>query len=224
MKISQSNYLNMSHAVLTHFDNNVSAWSGIRVVSDGVGKLRITLTSITNAATKQGENNPVGHTAAKEHARDGLEGLVYLTALRVRSYARTADDDVLLEKVHFSRSTLDILGINDLLTRSRLVLDACVAHLSALTDYQIDKKTIADLQQRIDQTAQLYALRDTVIDQRMEATAHLQQLFGQARKQLKTLDDLVEGYVEDDAFVATYFNARRIHDLRGRKVKTGEKE
>jgi hypothetical protein len=58
----------------------------------------------------------------------------------------------------------------------------------------------------------------------MEATAHLQQLFAQARKQLKTLDDLVEAYVEDDTFVATYFNARRIHDLKGRRVKTGEKE
>ncbi|MDR3245559.1 MAG: hypothetical protein LBT50_03910, partial [Prevotellaceae bacterium] len=135
-----------------------------------------------------------------------------------------AGDDVLLEKMRFSRSALDILGTNDLLTRSRLVLDACVAHLPALTDYQVDQKTIDDLQKRIDLTAQLYAQRDTVIDQRMEATAHLQQLFTQARKQLKTLDDLVEGYVEDDTFVATYFNARRIHDLKGRKVKTGEKE
>ncbi|MDR3268367.1 MAG: hypothetical protein LBT83_04795 [Tannerella sp.] len=224
MKISQSNYLNMSNAVLTHFDNNVPAWTGIRVVSNGVGKLRTTLTDITGTATKQGENNPVGHTAAKEHARDGLEGLVYLTALRVRSYAGIAGDDVLLEKMRFSRSALDILGTNDLLTRSRLVLDACVAHLPALTDYQVDQKTIDDLQQRIDRTAQLYAQRDTVIDQRMEATARLQQLFTQARKELKILDDLVEGYVEDDAFVATYFNARRIHDLKGRKAKTEEKE
>jgi hypothetical protein len=144
-----------------------------------------------------------------------LEGLVYLTALRVRSYAGIAGDDVLLEKMRFSRSALDILGTNDLLTRSRLVLDACVAHLPALTDYQVDRKTIDDLQQRIDRTAQLYAQRDTVIDQRMEATAPLQQLFGQARKQLKTLDDLVE----DDVFVATYFNACRIHNLKGKKAK-----
>jgi hypothetical protein len=58
----------------------------------------------------------------------------------------------------------------------------------------------------------------------MEATTRLQNLFAQARKQLKTLDDLVEGYVEDDEFVATYFNARRIHDLKGRKTRTEEKD
>jgi hypothetical protein len=29
----------------------------------------------------------------------------------------------------------------------------------------------------------------------------------------------VEGYIEDDVFVATYFNTRRIHDLTGKKTK-----
>jgi hypothetical protein len=224
MKISQSNYLNMSNAVLAHFDNNVPVWSGIRIIAEGIGRFRNTLLDITRTATRQSENNPVGHTAAKEQSRDGLEDLVYLTALRIRSYAGIVGDEVLLEKMRFSRSALDILGINDLLTRSRLVLDACKANLPVLTEYQVDQTTVNGLQQRIDRTAQLYAQRDTVIDQRMEATARLQQLFAQARKQLKTLDDLVEAYVEDDAFVATYFNARRIHDLKGRKVKTEEKE
>jgi uncharacterized coiled-coil protein SlyX len=222
MKIAQSNYLNMLNAVLAHFDNNTPLWTGIGTVATCVGKLKNTVANITVAATSQGENNPVGHTAAKEQARDGLENLLYLTALRVRSYAGIAGDEVLLEQMRFSRSELDILGINDLLTRSRMALDACTANLSALTEYQVDQNTINNLQQLIDQTAQLYAQRDTVIDRRMEATARLQELFAQARKQLKTLDDLVEAYVEDDAFVATYFNARRIHDLKGRKVKKEE--
>lgn len=224
MKISQSNYLNMSNAVLAHFDSNVPVWSGIRIIAESVGRLRNTLADITDTATRQSENNPVGHTAAKEQSRDGLEELVYLTALRVRSYAGIVGDEVLLEKMRFSRSALDSLGTNDLLTRSRLVLDACKANLPTLTEYQVDQTTVNELQQRIDRTAQLYAQRDTVIDRRMEATARLQQLFAQARKQLKTLDDLVEAYVEDDAFVATYLNARRIHDLKGRKAITEEKE
>ncbi|MDR1129818.1 MAG: hypothetical protein LBK96_02430 [Prevotellaceae bacterium] len=224
MKISQSNYLNMSNAVVTHFDNNVPVWSRIRIIAEGVGRLKTTIADITATATRQSINNPVGHTVAKEQAREGLEDLVYLTALRIRSYAGIAGDEVLLEKMRFSRSALDVLGINDLLTRSRLVLDACTVNLSALTEYQVDQKTADELQGRIDRTAQLYAQRDTVIDRRMEATARLQQLFAQARKNLKTLDDLVEAYVEDDTFVATYFNARRIHDLKGRKMRTEEKK
>jgi septal ring factor EnvC (AmiA/AmiB activator) len=224
MKISQSNYLNMSNAVLALFDSNVKVWTGIPIVVNGLGRLRGTLADIVAAATKQGENNPVGHTLAKERSRDGLEGAVYTIALRVRSFAGITGDDVLAEQMRFSRSSLDLLRTNDLLTRGRMVLDICAANLPALSEYQVDQQTIDDLQHRIDQTAQLYAHRDTVIDQRMEATAHLQGLIPQARKQLKVLDDLVEAYIDDDTFVATYFNARRIHDLRGRKAKPEVKD
>ncbi|MDR0572601.1 MAG: hypothetical protein LBG96_00975 [Tannerella sp.] len=224
MKISQSNYLNMSNAVLVHFDNNAQVWTGIRIVVECVGKLRTILIDITDTATIQSKNNPVGHTASKEQAREELEDLVYRTALRVRSYAGIVGDEVLLEKMRFSRSSLDRMGINDLLTHSRLILDACVPHLPALGEYQVDQITVDELQQRIEQTSHLYAQRDTVIDQRMEATARLQRLFDELRKQLKTLDDLVEGYIDDYVFAATYFNARRIHDLKNRKQGKDEKD
>jgi hypothetical protein len=47
--------------------------------------------------------------------------------------------------MRFSRSSLDTLKLNDLLTRSRMMLDACTANLPALTEYQVDQKTINDL-------------------------------------------------------------------------------
>jgi hypothetical protein len=78
------------------------------------------------------------------------------------------------------------------------------------------------LSQCIERTATLYAARDAVVDQRIEATADLDKLFNTARNQLKILDDLVEGYLEDETFITTYFNARRIHDLGGKKTKKQE--
>jgi hypothetical protein len=219
---SQSNYLNMSSAVLTLFDRNPLAWKNTGVVADGVGRLRSTIADITGTATKQGENNPVGHTTAKEHSRDRLEDLVYRTALRVRSYAGIVGDDVLLEKMRFSRSSLDNLGINDLLTRSRIILDACVAHFPALDDYQVDRRFHPIVNNRIPQSVELSGLVDKLLQFVNSVLTRLQNLFAQIRKQLKTLDDLVEGYIEDDEFVATYFNARRIHDLKGRKARTEE--
>ncbi|MDR1897327.1 MAG: hypothetical protein LBR10_11115 [Prevotellaceae bacterium] len=222
MKDGQSNYLNMVNAVLKLFSDNLAAWNGIVVVVDGFKQLKETGLSLNDAATKQSDNDPKGHTAAKERSRDALENLLYRTALRVRSYARKIDDDVLAGKTLFSRSELDRLKTNDLLTRGRVVLDVCRDNLPALAAYQVDQKTVDSLSEYIERTAELYAKRDTVIDQRMEATERLARLFSQARKQLKALDDLVEGFVDDDTFVAEYFNARRIHDLKGRKAKPAE--
>ena len=217
MKDNQNNYLNMVNAVLTLFNGNAGAWNGIGVVADGYERLRETGLSLNDTVVKQRENDPKGHTAAKDRSRDALENLLYRTALRVRSYARTADNDVLVGKTLFSRSELDRLKTNDLLSCGRVVRDACIENLDALEAYLVAQSTVDSLSELIDRTAKLYAKRDTVIDQRTEATDQLKKLFGKARKQLKALDDLVEGYVDDDTFVAEYFNARRIHDLKGRK-------
>jgi len=220
MTTNQSNYLNMLNAVLSLFDSHPAAWAAIVTVAGGVERLRTTLEAIIETAKQQDANDSKGHTAAKEHSRDLLENLTYQMAVRMRSYAAVAGNEVLRKAAQFSRSDLDNMKTNELLTHCRVVADACDASVVELTDYRIDAKTVDELRQRIKQTAQLYAQRDTVIDRRTEATDRLKRLFSQARQQIKALDDLAEGFVDDDIFVATYFNARRIHDLRGRKAAT----
>jgi hypothetical protein len=220
MTTNQSNYLNMANAVLSLYDSNPAAWAGIVTVAGGVERLRATVAAIIEAAKQQDANDSKGHTATKEQARDLLENLTYQSVVRIRSYASVAGNEVLRAAVQFSRSDLDRMSTNELLTHCRVIADVCNANVTALTEYLIDEKTVDSLHQLIEQTAQLYAQRDMVIDQRMESTDRLKKLFSQARQQLKTLDDLAEAFVDDDIFVASYFNARRIHDLRGRKAAT----
>lgn len=216
MTRNQSNYLNMAEAVLALFDANPAAWTGIKVVSNGVTALRDTVSEIRNTAKKQDKNDPVGHTAAKERSRTELEDLVFQMAQRTRSFALVTENDVLAASLSFSRSGLDRMRLNDLLTRSKVVLDACSENLADLVDYRVDESMTSSLEECIDRTKKLNAGRDTVIDKRAEATSRLSQLFERARRRLKALDDLTESYVESNEFVAEYFNARRIHDLRGR--------
>jgi hypothetical protein len=216
MRQNQSNYLNMASAVLQHFDNHASIYVNVRIVASGVDKVRSTVDVINAVALKQNENNPMGYTASKEQTRDSLETTLYLAALRVRSYAGATDNKVLAQKTQFSRSSLDALRTDDLCLAANTLADACEEHLADLAEYQVDQTVATRLRELVKKTKTLYAKRDTVIDERMEATARLKDLFAQLRGLLKTLDDLVEAYIEDDVFVATYFNARRIHDIKGR--------
>jgi hypothetical protein len=225
MKQTQSNYLNMVNVVLQHFDDHAPVYENIRIVASSVGKVHSTVDSINEVALKQNKNNPTGYTATKEQTRDLLETTLYVTALRVRSYAGTTGDEVLAQKTQFSRSALDMLRTDDLCLAANTLADACVEHLTGLAEYQVDQTVVDKLRELAKNTKTLYAKRDKVIDERMEATARLKELFTQLRGLLKTLDDLVEAYIEDDVFVATYFNARRIHDLKGRHAaQTKENE
>jgi hypothetical protein len=212
----------MANAVLQHFDNHAPVWTNEKIVAPGVAKVRSTVDAINVVAVKQNENNPVGYTASKEQVRDSLETTLYLTALRVRSYAGATGNEALAQKTLFSRSSLDVLKTNDLCVAAVTLADACEENLSDLAEYQVDRSAVSRLRELATQTKTLYARRDTVIDERMEATARLKQLFAQLRGLLKTLDDLVEAYIEDDVFVATYFNARRIHDLKGRHAAAAQ--
>jgi hypothetical protein len=142
----------------------------------------------------------------------------------VRSYAGVTENEVLLEKTNFSRSALHILRSNDLFHIANMMANICEEHLTVLAEYEVDQAMVDKLRKLANQFETLYAQRDTVIDERMEATARLNQLFTQLRKQLKTLDDLVEAYIKDDSFTSTYFNARRIHDIRGRQTKKEKEE
>jgi hypothetical protein len=224
MRQTQSNYLNRANAVLQHFDNHVPVWANVKTVASDVEKVRSAVDTIDAAALKQNENNPTGYTASKEQTRDSLETALYLTALRVRSYAGATDNEVLAQKTRFSRSSLDVLKTADLCIAANTLADACGAYLADLAEYQVDQTAVNRLRELASKTKTLYTQRDTVIDERMEATARLKQLFARLRGLLKTLDDLVEAYIEDDAFVATYFNARRIHDLKGRHAAQTKEE
>jgi hypothetical protein len=222
MRDVQSNYFNMMNAVVQHFDDNSNVWTNNQLVVGGVNSLKATGEAVKTAAAKQKNTDSKGHTAAKERARNELESLVYRTAVRLRTYARLTNNDVLTAKLNFSQSALGRMKHNDLLTCSRVVAAACQEYLPELANYQIDSAAVNQLLQSIELTSSLYAERDTVVDQRVEATADLEKLFVVARSQLKVLDDLVEGYLDDETFIATYFNARKVHDLKGRKAKTGE--
>jgi ElaB/YqjD/DUF883 family membrane-anchored ribosome-binding protein len=214
----------MATAVLQHFENHVNIWIDVKIVSLQREKVNQTVEAIKVAAIKQVECNPVGYTASKDQTRDLLESILYQTALYVRSYAGIAENEILLEKTNFSRSALHILRENDLLRVANMIADICEEYLADLAEYEVDQAMIDKLRKLTSQLETLYAQRDIVIDERMEATARIEQLLKQLRKQLKTLDDLVEAYIKDDIFISTYFNSRRIHDIKGRYAKKEDKE
>jgi hypothetical protein len=120
---------------------------------------------------------------------------------------------------------LDILSLNNLLNRARAIAEMCKVRLEQLKPYEIDEVSLTNLQIAIEKLAKLNAHRDAVVDFRMENTSSIINLFNKTRQELKTLDALVEGFVDDEAFLAVYFSSRRIHDMKGggKKVESSQK-
>ncbi len=222
MNKSQSNYFNMSKAVLDVFENSKPVWADKALLAEAYARLKTLCSDIDKAAAKQQENAPEGHTAAKEAARTELEDKLFITGRKLRAFARLEKDSVAEEQSDFSRSSLDLLSLNNLLNLSRAIVEVCKMRIDQLKSYEIDEKMLADLQKSIDKLARMNAHRDATVDFRMENTSSLVSLISQVRQELKTMDALVEGFVDDEAFLTVYFNARRIHDVRGGGKKKEE--
>ncbi len=215
MNKSQSNYFNMAKAVLDVFDNSRQVWENKPLLSAAYNGLKTLCGSIDMAAAKQQENAPEGHTAAKEAARTELEDKLFVTGRKLRAFARLEDDAVAEKHSAFSRSSLDELSLNNLLNLSRAIAEVCNVRLPQLEAYEINEAVLTDLRTVADRLAVLNAHRDAVIDFRMENTLSIAGLLSEIRRELKTMDALVEGFIDDEAFLTVYFNARRIHDVRG---------
>jgi hypothetical protein len=212
----------MFKEVLSLFDSNSLVWSLLVLVANGVNRLRSISDRIEASATHQQSNNPVGHTAAKEQQRALLEELTYQGVVRLRSYATATKNAVLLAITNVARGVLSRKKNSALLTFSRVIADACEANLGALGEYRIDANFVTTLRENIELCSQLYSQRDVVIDQRKGATGQLTSLVNEGRKCVKELDDLVAAFIEDDTFLREYTNARRIYDLRGRRIVSSE--
>jgi hypothetical protein len=192
-----------------------------QLIADGLQNLKEIVTLIKTTAIKQQEYNSKGHTVVKERSRNELENYLYRTALRLRSYARITDNDVLIVKLTYSQSKLNRMRHNDLLSYSRMAVSACEEFLPNLEIYQINRHVLNELSQIIEQTASLTE-RDTIVDKGVETTASLESFFTLARYRIKILEDFLESYVEDNTFISRYFNFRKIHDPK-RKQKTDRK-
>ncbi len=215
MNKTQSNYFNMMKAVNDVFMSNGAVWEQQGLLVTCRKRLHELIEGVGEAAAKQKGNETEGHTAAKEAARTVLEDRLFVVGRRLGAFANIEGDMVIAAQANFSRSSLDHLSGNNLLSLARSIFKVCDERFSLLKGYEIDEGVMKDLRSGIDEFADLNAHRDAVMDFRMENTASIASLLSKARQELKTMDMLVEGFIFDEAFLAVYFNARRIHDVRG---------
>lgn len=214
MTQEQDNVLNMVNAVLNLFDQNPDVTESNPMVAQHKEDILGVRDDILQAAIKQKSNASKGRTEAKDRSRTMLEEKIFLLGVRMRTYAAATDNTVLAAPLSFSKSSLSRTKTHDLLMLGRLIVDTAASCLEDLEPFKIDGDMLDDLQTNIEEVATLYAERDTAVDSGMEATKQLARLFRLVRKTLKQMDDLVDGYVSDKTFVATYHNSRRIHAVR----------
>ncbi|RYY67654.1 MAG: hypothetical protein EOO12_00400 [Chitinophagaceae bacterium] len=213
MKQKESNYHEMIRRVLGHFELHPDAWRDEDVI---VGRVSILNTIDENLTKQSGTQRRVssGTFTVKDAELDRAGRMATLLATRIRSFARTAKDPLLLAAADHSDSDFRY-GAQD--HRTGLIndiLDLAGTHADALVRFKI---TAADIDALRESLKRAGALRKKAGDDQNHstvATARIPALIEDARAELEALDDDIPGLLANEPFVEAYFVARRITDRR----------
>jgi hypothetical protein len=81
-----------------------------------------------------------------------------------------------------------------------------------MADYELTVEELEALESAINGVSMLSGNRDAIIGARKTATEGIPVLIDKVRRELEMLDDLVPALIDNNKFVQTYKNNRRIID------------
>ncbi|GAB4093284.1 hypothetical protein [Flaviaesturariibacter terrae] len=212
MKQKESNYQEMIRRVLGHFELHPVAWTGRAPVEAREQRLREIDSELSRQAGQQRRSN--GISGIKDEELDRASGLCALMATRIRSFARHAQDPLLLKAADLSESDFRYGAQEGRIGYMNDILDRADEFAAQLIPFRV---TAADRDALRNALSRAGALRTKAGDDKVHvstATARIPALIEAARTELEALDDDIPALVDDAAFVEGYFVARRITDRR----------
>ena len=213
MDQDQKNITDMFDTVELYFEHNKSVWSGGKALADAVTELATGNDAIDTAEGEQ-QAPTTGHAEGKTNARDLLEEKTLELADQLAALAEVKGDPNLAAGVEMTKSSLDKMPGDDLLTTARRVLKLTGDNLAALADYQVTQDDAAELDRRIKAFEPLKSAPRAAIVKRAGVTATLPQLVAANRSLLRNrIDKMMTKFrTSEPTFYAGYQAARVIID------------
>lgn len=222
MTLRQSTNQTMFAAVLQYLDDHSADWSNNSVVNAAVNSFRISKTNIDTKAQLQHDSDKTGYTSKKNADLENMLTLAYRMGVRVHNYAAGIGNIVLAKSVNYSRNTLNEGTEQEMTKRCTAIATSAATALATIpapnVDYKITAVGVGDLQNIIALIVQDTAERNVMGGSHTNSTASLITLQSTAYIQLKTLDRLIEGMVDDneDDFITGYEILRKTNKRHGR--------
>ena len=225
MEQKQSNFLNMTAGVIAGLRKEESVWAGepeIAALYNDIDKdYKLVIAKIDQFSGIE----KTGSTTAKNNVLDIMCSKTYRLCRKMSGYAKTRNDATLLAKVDLSMSAIS--------RGSELVVISRCASLANLAEERLeDLKAVKVTQDEINAIRQLFDEHSFHIDNRSTKTTdksetgkEIDTIILSIRKKLDSLDDMIEGLLEDESFIARYNASRQIIDYgKGKTLKNKSKD
>ena len=212
MKQPDQNFWNMVKDTLAFFFDNTTEWITNVILKKNVELLETKEAELALANQTQKEKDTRGSTTQKGLQLKKMTQLAYKLGCKLTSFALETGDKVLLGLVNFSLSDLGEGTEIEVITRCQIIADRATFFLPQLTDYTVTAGEITLYQTEIDKFKKMPAERDLIANQRKTAVKSISQIVAETRELFEKIDNNVDGFIENETFVAEYHQMRAINN------------
>jgi hypothetical protein len=220
MKQTESNYLSMVQAVLANLRKDQTFWSEEPEIVSEIEVLESEFNLVTEDLNKISGLDPTGYTQSKNDTFETIIRSTYKLCRKICVYARRQNDTVLLQFADHSVNSLSA-GIEKVaISRCSALVNKAESLLEALSPYKITADELLYIRQQIEGYNQHLEGRSTVKTSKKVSIHDLSGQITSLNNHLTILDDLIEGFIDDDEMIARYKSARIIIDYgKGKTAK-----
>lgn len=225
MNQSEFNFLNMSDRVMSHMLVGKLLWENDPEIVEVIEVIKQKRNDISvKGAVKSGLSGK-GHTSAKDNTLDSLATKTCKLSKKISAYAKKKGLLELIPLVNGSITSISRGPEKEVINRCTAIADIAVKHMENLAAFSVKndeieliKKLISEYQNHIDNRSNTNITKST-------SGEDIANDIGVIRHQLDILDDLVEGFLEDNTFIRGYRVARLIDDYgKGKTLKNKDEE
>jgi hypothetical protein len=218
------NFLNMTDRTLAFMNANTVLWVNDPEIKEVVNIIVLERTGAGEKGALESGLSGKGHTAAKNNTFDSFVAKTYKLSKKISAYVKTKGLLSLLPMVDLSLSALSRGPEKEVVNRCRAIAEIARTNMTGLATFKVTtdeveliNTLISDYQSHIDNRSTTNISKSSSRD---DVAVHISNL----RTKLDLLDDLVEGLMDDDAFIRSYKSARAIDDYgKGKTLKNKEK-
>ncbi|HEX2934422.1 MAG TPA: hypothetical protein VHO72_03635 [Bacteroidales bacterium] len=212
MKQTQFNFHRMSENVVAGLDKEKAIWENEPEIVALVEEIRSYNSLIVAKGTNISGTVTTSYTAPKNDSFDKAMSATYKLCRKMSAYAKINNDGKLLPLVDLSLTGLSRGIEKEALLRCQSIAQQAEALLPALEKYKVTADEIAFIRQMIAECTEYSNQRSVANSGKVNDGKDIGTIISDLRKSFDTLDDLIEGLIDDQAFINRYKSLRFITD------------
>lgn len=210
MKQSESNYLTMVQSLLANLRKDQAFWSQEPEIVSEVDAIESEFNQVKEGLDIISGLDPTGYTFSKNATFDTAIRSTYKLCRKMCVFARRNNDNVLLQFADQSESSLSAGIEKNAISRCSAIINKAETMMDVLSPFKITADELSNIRQLIEVYNQHIEGRSTIKTSKTVSIQDITDIINSLNNRLAILDDMIEGFIDDDDMIARYKSARII--------------